>query len=210
MKTKQKLLLLLNTLILIVCFFIAPRTNYAEIKNADCDWIEPKDMRIKFCLDRRILGDYKTDYFDRRFADVNRDNAISFTVKASDYSQEIPPPGAYWKRTKINSGILVFLSAGFDPRFKTFKELSDYYVAGFTEPHGEFRPKKATIGRIGDLDYVFDYFTYKEGSWVEVETHFLHKNVQYDLIIIASLKTISEREFLKLHEKLLKSISFLR
>lgn len=180
----------------------------------NCDPIKLEAAETQFCLDNRLIKNYDVEYFDWRDRKIKDQMRAGVNITTKDYKEsgEIVIGSSSWRDFKVISGIKISLTTDFEPRIKSFDELKKMYLRTFYEPHDEFPPQKGwKAAALNGLDYVYslrinDPESYSKGF--EVETHFLNDDIEYELTIWASPKSISEENFGFLYNTILKMIKF--
>lgn len=188
-----------------------PMIPSVSLPDKFCDPIKLEAVKTQFCLDKRLIKNYRVKYDDLRKWEVNRANEVRVQIKTKDYSDSGPvsPGTSDWKNYKIYSGIDILFTVDLDPRFKSFDELAEDYSKPWTEPHNEIPPRHGSkIGEINNLKYVYELDTLDLEKEIDIDTHFFANGMQYNLGISASLRTINEKDFMLLHDTILKTVQF--
>lgn len=218
----KKILVVFSLIILLIIFvgvrvFIYYQGQTTVYKpsgqNEFCDWIKIEAVKTQFCLDKRLVKDYEKRFFDGRNENITP-ILVGVEITTKDYKEsgKIIVGSASWKNFKVTSGLNLSFQAEINPRTKSFDELKDLYLKTFYEPHSEFPPHKGwKEGSVNGLNYVYtvkinDPETDSKG--LEFEANFLKNGIGYHLFIVASPKTISEKDFRSLYNIILRTIRF--
>jgi len=181
-----------------------------------CDPIILDEAKVKFCLDKRLIKDYGVEIIDWRKEKINQHNSLNLYIETKDYkmSGDTFPGSNSWRKDKLLSGIRINLAVEYDlyPWTKGFRELVEKYSKPFYETHDEFPPQKGgKVSRINGIDYIYELKINDSDSWskgYEIWTHFLENERHFSIEIYASPKSISENDFLLLHDNILKTMKF--